>query len=65
MIIVNAASCPQNHPCPAVSYCPVGAIAQDDIFSAPRVDQELCTDCGQCARVCRTFQMVPDEVGVH
>jgi hypothetical protein len=35
MINVNELACPQNHPCPAVQSCPVGAITQDDIFSAP------------------------------
>lgn len=64
MIIVNADSCPQNHPCPALSYCPTGAISQEDIFSAPSIDQELCTGCEQCVRVCRTFRLVPEEVGV-
>ena len=50
MIAVNEHACPQNHPCPAVRSCPVGAIIQDDIFSAPRIDHELCTECGACTR---------------
>lgn len=64
MIAVNQHACPQNHPCPAVGRCPVGAIIQDDIFSAPRIDNELCTECGACTRVCRVFAQVPDQVGV-
>ncbi len=40
MIAVNVHACPQNHPCPAVQYCPEGAIVQDDIYSAPRIDEE-------------------------
>ena len=64
MITVNEQACPQNHPCPAVSYCPAGAIVQETIFAAPRIDHELCTDCGACSQVCRAFSAVPDEVGV-
>ncbi|MGI6376984.1 MAG: DUF362 domain-containing protein [Anaerolineae bacterium] len=45
--------CPQNHRCPAVRVCPVGALSQDG-HSAPRVDARLCTDCGRCQRTCPT-----------
>jgi ferredoxin len=65
MIQVNVHACPQNHPCPAVRYCPEGAIIQDDIYTAPRIDEELCTECGECTNVCRVFSQVPDEVGVR
>jgi Fe-S-cluster-containing hydrogenase component 2 len=58
MIVVNEAYCPQNHPCPAVSFCPQDAIVQDDIHSAPRIDEELCTECGSCTQICRTFTHV-------
>jgi Fe-S-cluster-containing hydrogenase component 2 len=47
-----------------VQYCPEGAIVQEDIYSAPRVDDELCTECGACTKVCRVFSQVRDEVGV-
>jgi len=65
MIQVNVQACPQNHPCPAVRYCPEGAIIQDDIYTAPRIDEELCTECGECTNVCRVFSQVPDEVSVR
>lgn len=65
MIDVNAHACPQNHPCPAVATCPFGAIVQDDIFSAPRIDHEKCTECGVCTQVCRVFAQVPDAAGVR
>ncbi len=65
MITVNEYACPKNHPCPAVRYCPEGAITQDDIHSAPHVDHDLCTDCGACTSVCRVFGQVPDAVGVR
>lgn len=66
MIAVNANACPKNHPCPAVQYCPSGAIVQDNIYSAPRIDPELCTECGVCSSVCaRVFKQVADQVAVH
>lgn len=55
MINVNEASCPKNHPCPAVRYCPAGAITQNSIYEVPRVDDERCTDCGLCTTICGTF----------
>jgi ferredoxin len=65
MIVTNPDACPQNHACPAARHCPTGAIVQDSVFSAPRVDQDLCTDCGACSRVCsRVFARVADAVGV-
>jgi len=64
MIAIEANACPQNHPCPAVSYCPEGAIVQDDIYSVPRIDEGLCTECGACTSVCRVFSQARDQVGV-
>ncbi len=64
MIAVNQHFCPQNHACPAVGRCPVGALIQDSISSAPRIDRELCTECGACSQVCRVFSRVSDNVGV-
>ena len=43
--------CPQNHPCPAITACPIGALSQKD-FNAPVVDAAKCIDCGQCVAVC-------------
>jgi len=50
--------CPKNHACPAVSFCPYGAIIQNDIFSAPYIDEKLCKNCGKCTRVCSVFQFI-------
>jgi Fe-S-cluster-containing hydrogenase component 2 len=55
MISVNEEFCPQNHKCPAQQHCPVGAIEQTNAFSAPSIDEEKCTDCGICTRVCHVF----------
>ena len=43
--------CPQNHRCPAVRICPVGALEQSG-FGAPVVNEEKCTNCGKCTRLC-------------
>lgn len=51
MIVVKAHRCPQNHRCPSLRVCPTGALKQSG-FDAPTVDQELCIECGVCARYC-------------
>ena len=60
MIVVDDRFCPRNHACPAAVACPQGAIVQDDIFSAPRIDHDLCTECGVCTNLCRVFSPVAD-----
>jgi len=50
-ISVNKELCPQNHPCPAIRVCPVGALTQTG-FKAPTVDEFKCIDCGKCVRFC-------------
>ncbi len=41
-------NCSQNHKCPAVKICPVGALSQKD-FEAPVVDYDKCISCGKCS----------------
>lgn len=65
MIAVNEHACPQNHPCPAVSSWPVGAIIQDDIFSAPRIDHESCPDLVRDVREHAAGLGVGAALGVH
>ncbi|MEA4822803.1 MAG: 4Fe-4S binding protein [Clostridiaceae bacterium] len=48
---VDKNRCPQNHPCPAVRVCPVGALSQIG-FAAPAVDQDKCIRCGKCVKYC-------------
>ena len=48
---VNKAACPQNHPCPSVRVCPVGAIHQKG-YNAPTIDEDTCIKCGKCIRYC-------------
>jgi ferredoxin len=56
-VTVRKNLCPQNHPCPAVRVCPVGALTQMG-FSAPSVDESKCTDCGKCVKTCPTGALV-------
>ena len=48
-IIIN--NCPQNHKCPAVKVCPVGALSQDG-FNAPKINYDKCIKCGKCSNFC-------------
>lgn len=50
-VIVNKSRCPQNHPCPSVMVCPVGALHQNG-YDAPTIDESKCTSCGKCGRFC-------------
>ena len=56
MIKVEEEYCPKNHPCPVVNVCPYDAISQESPFTAPKVDEELCTDCGTCTIYCPAFR---------
>ena len=51
MLIVKKNRCPQNHPCPSVKVCPVGALTQKG-YDAPTVDMNACIQCGKCVRFC-------------
>jgi len=50
-ITVDKNLCPQNHSCPSIRVCPVGAIIQTG-FSAPVIDQEKCIKCKKCVMFC-------------
>ncbi|MCF0175161.1 MAG: 4Fe-4S binding protein [Bacteroidales bacterium] len=41
-----------------ISECPVGAIAEGDIYS---IDPAICIDCGTCAGVCPMGAIAPEE----
>lgn len=50
-LIVAKENCPQNHPCPSVPICPVGALKQSG-FDAPTVNLDVCIRCGKCMNFC-------------
>ncbi len=50
-LTVKKSRCPQNHPCPSVKVCPVGALSQKG-FGAPVIDQSKCIKCGKCTKSC-------------
>lgn len=50
-LCVIVEKCPQNHPCPSVKVCPVGALEQNE-FAAPTVNLDNCIRCGKCANFC-------------
>jgi ferredoxin len=54
MIVIRKELCPQNHACPTLPVCPVGAISQNG-FQAPTVDNEKCIGCCKCVRSCSVF----------
>ena len=51
ILAVKHNKCPQNHPCPSVRVCPVGALSQKG-YAAPVVDMDKCIKCGKCVRFC-------------
>ncbi len=51
MITIDKNRCPQNHRCPSIKVCPVGAISQEG-FGLPVVNQEVCVECGKCIKFC-------------
>lgn len=50
---ISKIRCPQNHKCPSMRVCPVGALSQNK-FEAPKIDLNKCIKCGKCVRYCPT-----------
>ena len=59
MISVIKERCPQDHPCPLVKACPVGAISQEG-WGAPTVNHSECIECGICTNSCPYAAVVND-----
>ncbi len=51
VLILIKENCPQNHKCPAIKVCPVGALSQVG-FNAPIIDYDKCIKCGKCSNFC-------------
>lgn len=50
-LVIQTENCPQNHQCPAIRVCPVGALSQNG-FNAPQIDYGKCISCGRCSNFC-------------
>jgi len=50
-LTITPLSCPQNHRCPIIHVCPVGAISQNG-YGLPFIDEEKCIECGKCIKQC-------------
>ena len=50
-IKIIKSKCPQNHPCPSVKVCSVGALKQNG-YDAPVVNKEKCIECEECVNYC-------------
>lgn len=50
-LVIKTSRCPQNHPCPSVRVCPVGALSQKG-NAAPVVNMDQCIKCGKCVKFC-------------
>ncbi|MDR2912252.1 MAG: 4Fe-4S binding protein [Alistipes sp.] len=48
---IDGARCPQNHRCPLLTLCPVGAITQTG-NGLPVIDNDKCIECGLCGKMC-------------
>ncbi len=51
VIKISKARCPQNHACPSVRVCPVGALKQKG-YGLPHADMSKCVKCGKCINYC-------------
>ncbi len=58
---IKVENCPQNHPCPAVKVCPVGALSQNG-FDAPVIDHTKCIRCGKCSSFCPKRALMLEEM---
>lgn len=56
-LVVIKEKCPQNHRCPSVPICPVGALKQK-AYEAPTVDLDSCIRCGKCTSFCPRHALI-------
>ena len=48
---IDKARCPQNHSCPMLPMCLVGAISQEG-GGLPQIAPDPCVECGKCVKIC-------------
>lgn len=58
---IHIENCPQNHHCPAVKVCPVGALTQE-AFNAPSINYAKCITCGKCSNFCPKKALYIEEI---
>lgn len=58
---IKEEKCPQNHKCPAVKVCPVGALSQKE-NEAPSIDYDKCISCGKCASLCPMQALILEKI---
>lgn len=59
-LVVKKSRCPQNHACPSVKVCPVGALIQNG-YDAPTVDMNKCIKCSKCVKFCPMGALVLEQ----
>lgn len=53
--VINESLCVQNHNCPVVKACPIGAVTQKKEghkWEMPHIDPLKCAGCGWCFQAC-------------
>ena len=65
-ICIDATRCPQNHRCPLLTLCPVGAITQEG-NGLPVIDEMRCIACGKCVKYCgmQAITLTKEKTGRH
>jgi ferredoxin len=56
-LTISPLACQQNHRCPILRVCPVGAITQDG-YGLPVIDETKCTECEKCIKFCPMHAVV-------
>ncbi|MFA6088914.1 MAG: 4Fe-4S binding protein [Candidatus Woesearchaeota archaeon] len=53
--------CPQDHRCPLLNVCPIGAISQKQV-GLPVIDKKVCIKCGKCVNYCPKGAVIKKKV---
>ncbi|MCK9159410.1 MAG: 4Fe-4S binding protein [Bacteroidaceae bacterium] len=58
--LVSKDLCSQDHRCPLIRICSVGAISQNG-YGLPVIDKEKCINCGKCFSLCPMSAIINEE----